>query len=243
MSAVVPARGSTAAWSPWPRRRRTIRRALVIGLLIAGGILMMVPFLWMISTSLKTRAEVFAIPQVLFPANPRFENYGEMWNALPFAAFFVNSVKLAALNTIGTAAQLLDGGVRIRRAALPVPRPALRIAARHADHPVPGRADPELHPVPAVAAPVQHERQLDRDAGAVVGRRLPRRRVRDVPAQTVLPDDPPGAGRCGARRRREPVADLSAHLPAPRETGARDARDLHVHVVVERLHQPDHLPA
>jgi multiple sugar transport system permease protein len=113
VSAVVPARGSapapvpapapaSAAWSPWPRRRKAIRRALLIGLLVAGGILMMVPFLWMISTSLKTRAEVFAIPRVLFPANPRFENYGEMWNALPFAAFFVNSVKLAALNTIGT---------------------------------------------------------------------------------------------------------------------------------------------
>ena len=62
---------------------------------------MMVPFLWMISTSLKTRAEVFATPPVLIPAHPRFENYGEMWSALPFADFFGNSVRLAVLNTIG----------------------------------------------------------------------------------------------------------------------------------------------
>jgi multiple sugar transport system permease protein len=87
--------------SPWPRRWRTARRAVLIGLLVAGGILMMVPFLWMISTSLKTRAEVFTSPPVLWPATPRFENYGEMWDALPFGAFFVNSVKLALLNTVG----------------------------------------------------------------------------------------------------------------------------------------------
>lgn len=92
---------STATRSPWPRRFRTTRRAILIGLLVAGGLLMMVPFLWMISTSLKTRAEVFAVPPTLFPARPRFENYAEMWDALPFAGFFVNSVKLALLNTVG----------------------------------------------------------------------------------------------------------------------------------------------
>jgi multiple sugar transport system permease protein len=84
-----------------PARWRRIRKAALIGLLIAGGILMMVPFLWMISTSLKTRAEVFALPPTLLPANPRWENYADMWNALPFADFFVNSVKLATLNTVG----------------------------------------------------------------------------------------------------------------------------------------------
>lgn len=87
--------------SSWPARSRRIWRGVFIGLLIAGGIVMMVPFLWMISTSLKTRAEVFALPPTLLPAQPRWENYAEMWNTLPFGAFFLNSVKLAALNTVG----------------------------------------------------------------------------------------------------------------------------------------------
>jgi multiple sugar transport system permease protein len=87
--------------SRWPGLSRRIRRSVLIGLLIAGGILMMVPFLWMITTSLKTRAEVFALPPTLLPAQPRWENYTDMWDALPFGAFFVNSVKLAALNTVG----------------------------------------------------------------------------------------------------------------------------------------------
>ena len=39
---------------------------------------MMVPFLWMILTSLKTRAEVFAVPPTLVPRVPQWGNYAEM---------------------------------------------------------------------------------------------------------------------------------------------------------------------
>ena len=85
----------------WRARSRLVRRGILVGLLIAGGIVMMIPFLWMITTSLKTRAEVFAVSPTLLPASLRWENYADMWNVLPFAAFFVNSIKLAALNTVG----------------------------------------------------------------------------------------------------------------------------------------------
>ena len=74
---------------------------MLVGLLILGGLLMMVPFLWMISTSLKTRAEVFVMPPSIFPVVPQWHNYADMWNSLPFATFFVNSFKIATLNTIG----------------------------------------------------------------------------------------------------------------------------------------------
>jgi multiple sugar transport system permease protein len=83
------------------RRLRTARRAILVGLLIAGGLLMTAPFLWMITTSLKTRAEVFAVPPTLLPIQAQWHNYPDMWNALPFASFFLNSFKLATLNTIG----------------------------------------------------------------------------------------------------------------------------------------------
>ena len=61
---------------------------------------MMVPFLWMISTSLKTRAEVFGPAAPARPV-PQWQNYPDMWNALPFGTFFVNSLKIATLNTVG----------------------------------------------------------------------------------------------------------------------------------------------
>ncbi len=97
---------SGEATAGWARRAsavngRTIRRAFLIGLLVFGGFLMMVPFLWMIATSLKTSAEVFARPPTLLPKSLQWSNYGDMWNSLPFGTFFINSIKLAVLNTVG----------------------------------------------------------------------------------------------------------------------------------------------
>ncbi len=92
---------------PAPRRRRRLhqaRRLILVTLLIVGGILMMLPFFWMVLTSLKTRAEVFGAPPLSLPTGPHFENYAHMWSALPdvtFGTFFLNSMKLATLNTVG----------------------------------------------------------------------------------------------------------------------------------------------
>ena len=81
-----------------------VRRAGLYGVLIAGGLMMMIPFFWMFLTSLKTRAEVFGAPPLSLPSGPHFENYVKMWNALPgvtFGDFFLNSIKIASLTTIG----------------------------------------------------------------------------------------------------------------------------------------------
>src|SRR3990170_8020322 len=85
-----------------PRRRpwaRIGRRTIVYALLIAGGLLMMGPFLWMMATSLKTRAEVFGSPPLSPPSGAPRGNYARVWGALPFSTFFFHSVKLAPLHT------------------------------------------------------------------------------------------------------------------------------------------------
>jgi len=90
--------------SPAATRLRRGRRAVVIGLLVAGGLAMMIPFFWMVLTSLKTRAEVFGAPPLSLPSGIHWDNYAKMWNALPdvtFGTFFLNSLKLATLNAIG----------------------------------------------------------------------------------------------------------------------------------------------
>jgi multiple sugar transport system permease protein len=81
-----------------------IRRFLTYVTLIVGGLLMMVPFFWMVLTSFKTRAEVFGAAPLSLPSGLHPENYVTMWNAFPdvtFGTFFLNSIKLAGLNTIG----------------------------------------------------------------------------------------------------------------------------------------------
>jgi multiple sugar transport system permease protein len=86
------------------RGRRRARRILGIAGLVAGGFLMMIPFLWMASASLKTRAEVFTTGLLDFPSGMHFDNYSRMWFAMPgvtFGTFFGNSFVIATLATVG----------------------------------------------------------------------------------------------------------------------------------------------
>ena len=94
--------------APVRARRRPIRavagRLTLYATLIAGGLLTMLPFFWMLITSFKTRSEVFGSAPLEFPSGLHPENYALMWNAfgdVTFGTFFLNSLKLASLNTIG----------------------------------------------------------------------------------------------------------------------------------------------
>ena len=87
----------------WPLRKLARRAGLYLAL-IAGGLAMMIPFLWMLTTSLKTRAEVFSSSPFSFPSGLHWDNYSKMWFALPgvtFGTFFENSLVIASLATIG----------------------------------------------------------------------------------------------------------------------------------------------
>ena len=73
-------------------------------MLVAGGLVMLLPFFWMIATSLKTRSEVFGSPLLAFPSGLHIENFATMWSAMPgvtFGDFFLNSLKIATLTTVG----------------------------------------------------------------------------------------------------------------------------------------------
>ena len=86
------------------RAGKIARRVSLYAVLVVGGLLMMIPFFWMFLTSLKTRAEVFSAAPLSLPSGPHWDNYATMWNAfgdVTFGNFFLNSVKLASLNTIG----------------------------------------------------------------------------------------------------------------------------------------------
>jgi multiple sugar transport system permease protein len=70
-------------------------------ILLAGSLVMVVPFIWMLSTSFKSPGKTFVFPPQWIPNPFVFSNYTDMWTALPFGTFFLNSVKIASLATIG----------------------------------------------------------------------------------------------------------------------------------------------
>jgi ABC-type glycerol-3-phosphate transport system permease component len=64
-----------------------------IGVLLvaAWGFVQMAPILWMVSTSLKSLNQVFALPIQWLPRPPEWSNYPEAWNQFPFGRYFANS--------------------------------------------------------------------------------------------------------------------------------------------------------
>lgn len=68
---------------PGPSQRRFhIRQAIIYGLLILGAAIVFIPFIWMISTSLKTPDQLFTIPVTLIPNPAVPSNYVNVWTML-----------------------------------------------------------------------------------------------------------------------------------------------------------------
>lgn len=70
-------------------------------LLTLGAVTMVVPFLWMLSTSLKSDQQAYIFPPVWIPKPVMWSNYITTWQALPFDRFFINSVIVAVWVTLG----------------------------------------------------------------------------------------------------------------------------------------------
>ena len=84
--------------------KRAQKRAFAVFWYVVLGITavaVMLPYAWMISTSLKDPQEVFTYPPSWIPRAWRFENYADAWQAAPFGRYFVNSLFVALAVTVG----------------------------------------------------------------------------------------------------------------------------------------------
>ena len=68
--------------------------------LLAGVGVVFLPFLWMVSTSLKSPPEIFTYPPTWIPEELIFSNYTDAWNALPFGRYYINSLFVAISVTV-----------------------------------------------------------------------------------------------------------------------------------------------
>jgi|YelNatPaOPRAMG01_1025707.scaffolds.fasta_scaffold27355_4 ABC-type glycerol-3-phosphate transport system permease component len=81
--------------------RKLVGDILCYILLISIGIAMLLPFLWMISSSLKSRGDVFIFPPQWIPKPIRWHNYVEAMTTVPFSRFIKNSIQITILVIIG----------------------------------------------------------------------------------------------------------------------------------------------
>jgi ABC-type glycerol-3-phosphate transport system permease component len=87
LPAARPKRASTALV---PQRRFTPATAVMYAILVTFAIVSLIPFLWMLSTSLMTLGET--INRRWLPEVPQFQNYAEAWTEAQFSKYFLNSV-------------------------------------------------------------------------------------------------------------------------------------------------------
>jgi multiple sugar transport system permease protein len=77
-----------------PRRRRSLTPGVLAlhALLIAGSVVMLLPFAWMLSTSLKLPPDIFTYPPVWIPNPIAWQNYVKTVTVMPFGRFYLNSL-------------------------------------------------------------------------------------------------------------------------------------------------------
>jgi multiple sugar transport system permease protein len=76
-------------------------RILLYAALIAGLVLMIGPFVWMILGSFKTTGELRRLPPTFLPEDPTTANYDELFDRLDFPRYFFNSMVVALFVTAG----------------------------------------------------------------------------------------------------------------------------------------------
>ncbi|MHB8064650.1 MAG: carbohydrate ABC transporter permease [Ruminiclostridium sp.] len=77
-----------------------IKGIIAIVITVAGAFFMLLPFLWMFSTSLRHASESMKLPPQFFPTDFVYQNYLQVLNSkIPFAKLFLNSLKVVVIVT------------------------------------------------------------------------------------------------------------------------------------------------
>ena len=76
-------------------------KLFIILLLALGGIIVSVPFIWMISSSFKPESEVLQIPPSLIPENPTLENYVNLFESMNFGVYLRNTLIIVLFSFVG----------------------------------------------------------------------------------------------------------------------------------------------
>jgi ABC-type glycerol-3-phosphate transport system permease component len=83
------------------RLLHVLRRSVIYLVLVAGGLLFTLPFIWMVSTSLSEPGAAVQLPPRWIPQPVVWTNYARAWTVLPFAAFTRNRLIYAGAALVG----------------------------------------------------------------------------------------------------------------------------------------------
>ena len=82
------------------KKKIKVGKLILYVVLSFGAIVMVLPFIWTVLSSLKNMGQTFAYPVKIFPDPVVWENYPESLSALPFGRAYWNSFYIAAVVVI-----------------------------------------------------------------------------------------------------------------------------------------------
>ncbi len=98
-------------------KQKLWQKIFVYFLLIAGAVVFMIPFLWMLSSSLKELPQIFVFPPKWFPNPVRWDNYSRALERMNFLVALKNTVTITVLclvGQVGSTSLVAYGFARIR---------------------------------------------------------------------------------------------------------------------------------
>ncbi len=84
----------------YTNKKPAIGKLLLSIILLVIAFIMLIPFVWMLSASLKYDKDVFTVPIQWIPQKPRWQNYTEIWEKIPLLQFVLNTSKLTLIVTV-----------------------------------------------------------------------------------------------------------------------------------------------
>ena len=110
---------SIAAPAAAPRARARARRHLgrvgVYAFLTLGALAVLLPYLWMVSASLKPESDVFQAGFNLIPREVRWQNYADVWRQYPLGRWLANTFLVASIETVSTVVTSVLAGFAFAR--------------------------------------------------------------------------------------------------------------------------------
>jgi multiple sugar transport system permease protein len=95
-------------------------RSPLIGVaLVVGTLPLLLPLVWMISTSFKPEFDVFGYPPQLLPLRLRLQNYQDIFSQAPYARQYLSSLYIGVANVVGTAIVASMAGYALARLRFP----------------------------------------------------------------------------------------------------------------------------
>ena len=113
-------------------------------LAIVISLILMLPFFWALSSSLKQVGEVRQIPPLWLPSVPQWHNYADVWNVRLFPTWYWNTIFLTAIATTGTVLSSSLAGYAFARFRFPFKNVLFSLTMATLFLPGLRAADPEL---------------------------------------------------------------------------------------------------